>query len=51
MDGLGNEFLAGAGLAMDEHRGIHGRDLLHQAKDLPDGGALPDDLVLAREPP
>ena len=29
VDGLGDEFLAGAGLAAHEHRGVRGRDLLH----------------------
>ena len=44
VDGLGDELLAGAGLAAHEHRGVRGRDLLDQAEDLPDGGALPDEL-------
>ena len=46
VDGLGDEFLAGAGLAANEHRGIRGRDLLHLAQDLLDGGALPGDLAV-----
>ena len=44
--GLGDELLAGAGLAANEHRGVGGRDLLHQAQDLPDGDALPDDVAV-----
>ena len=46
VDGLGDELLAGAGLAAHEHRGVRGRDLLHQAQDLLDGGALPGDLAV-----
>ena len=51
VDGLGDELLAGAGLAANEHRGVRGRDLLHQAQDLLDGGALPGDLAVRVDHP
>ena len=51
MDGLGHELLAAAGLAAHEHRGARGRDLLHEAQDLLDGGALPDDLAVRLDHP
>ena len=51
VDGLGDELLAGAGLAAHEYRGIRGRHLLHQAQELPDGGALPGDLAVRVDHP
>ena len=47
MDGLGDEFLARACFAADEHRRIRGRDLLDLAEHLPDGAAAADDLAVS----
>ena len=44
MDGLGDEFLARACFAADEHGGIGGGDLLDLAEHLPDGAAPANDL-------
>ena len=44
MNGAGHEFLAGAALAGDEHRGIGGPDGLDGLEDALHGRALPDDV-------
>ena len=45
VDGLGDQLLADAGLAANQHRGARRRHLLHLAQDLQDRGALPGDLA------
>src|SRR6185295_15578468 len=42
---LGDELLAGAGLAGDEHADVRARHLLELAEDLEHGGAGADDLA------
>ena len=45
MNGPGNEFFAGAGLAEDEHGGINPRDLLDLPQDLEQGGTAANDFA------
>ena len=45
MDFVGDEFLAGAGFAEDEHGGVGGRDQINLADDLPEGRALADEIA------
>ena len=45
MDGAGHQLLAGAVLAGDEDARVGGRHALHPLQQLPDGEALPHDLV------
>ena len=42
MDGIGDQLLAGAGLALDEHRGVRRRDAADDLVDLLHGGRAPD---------
>ncbi len=44
VNGLGDQFLAGAAFALDQHRGAAGRDLGHQVEDAQHGFALADDV-------
>ena len=44
VDGVGDQLLAGAGLAADEHRGVGLRDLRHLLVHLPRGTAGADDV-------
>ena len=46
-----NVFLAGAGLTVQEHHGVGGRDLLNLARDPRDGGAPPRDLAVPVDGP
>src|SRR4029077_4138092 len=41
-----DQFLADAALAQEHHRGVGWRGALHRLEDLPEGGTVPDDLVL-----
>src|SRR5256886_13194337 len=53
VDGAGDELLAGAALALDEHRGGAARDLLEERHHPAEGGARADDrapLVQVAEP-
>ena len=45
VNGLGDKFLAGAALALDQHGGAAGSDLADQVKDLQHGVALADDML------
>ena len=47
MDGPGDQFLAGAALAQDQHRGLGLGDVLDQLHDLPHRRALADDFLVA----
>jgi hypothetical protein len=47
VDGAGDELLAGAVLAGDQHARVGGRDLLDAVEQRADGEAAPDDLVAA----
>src|ERR1035438_6297335 len=47
VDGTGEEFLAGAGFAVDEDRGIGGRDGFHLLQDSIQGAAAADDFLEA----
>ena len=44
MDGSRDQFLACAGLATDQHRGVSRRDAPDVLQDAADGGALADNL-------
>ena len=44
MNGLGNKFLAGSALPLQQHRGTAGRDLGHQVENLQHGLALAHDV-------
>src|SRR5258707_6920770 len=44
MNGLGNQFLAGAAFALDQHRGAAGRNLPNQVKDAEHDLALAYDV-------
>ena len=47
VDGLGDEFLAGAALAVDQDRGRGGGDLVHHLVDRAHARALADDVLAA----
>ncbi len=47
VDRLGDQLLAGAGLALDEHRALGPRDVPDQLEDLVHPGVLADDVVEA----
>ncbi len=51
VDRLGDELLARAGLAADQHQGVRERNLLHLPQDLMDRGALPVDLAVRVDDP
>jgi hypothetical protein len=44
VNGAGDQLLAGAGFAPNEHRGACGGDRLHLMENAAEGGAIPDDL-------
>src|SRR5690606_39238910 len=50
VEGAGDELLARAGLAADEHGEIRGRDLLEHGEDLAHPHALADEIVEALAP-
>jgi hypothetical protein len=47
VDGLRDHLLAGAGLALDDHRGVGRRDLLDDGVDLAQPRLLADDVAAA----
>ena len=47
VDGVGDEFLAGAAFALDEDGGAGGGDLLDRVEDLVHGGGIADEALQA----
>ena len=47
MDGVGQQFLAGARLAEEQHRAVGRRDLSNAGEDVEDGRALTYDRIEA----
>ena len=51
MDGAGDEFLAGPGIAGDEHCGFRGCHLSDGLQQIQHGGALTDNILAIKMPP
>ena len=51
MDSSRCQFLAGPGFALDQHRGVAGRELFEQTQGIKESGRSPDETVRPLPPP